>query len=206
MEKRHDRIDLSRQRPLSLSIRLPDYDYTRPGAYSITVCAFERKLLFGNVTDRQMVLNESGKIVESCWREIKNHFSNIEQPAFVIMPNHIHGILVIDESVATRHAVSDSSKSSKSTVSSSESFGRPVKGSVPTIIRSFKSAVTKQVNLSREGKRITVWQAGYYEHVIRSETELIEITEYIVYNPMKWEIDRENPDVPITVKPLPFET
>lgn len=207
MEKRKEWIKHLRQHPLSPSIRLPDYDYTRPGAYFVTVCTFERKSLLGSITAGEMVLNSNGKIVQACWKEIKNHFSDVELPAYVVMPNHFHGVIIIKYHVATRHAVSDGvDKSSGLRVSTSESFGKPIAGSLPTIIRSFKSAVTKQVNVSLGKHRLNLWQEGYYEHVIRGEGEYVQIAEYILNNPVKWEMDRENPEVLNKAKPLPFES
>lgn len=206
MEKNKERINFLRRLPLSRSIRLPDYDYTKPGAYFVTICTFKRKSLFGFIHEGEVVLNSNGKIAQLCWDEIKNHFSGVELPVCVVMPNHLHGIIIIKERVATRHAVSnDFEKSSPPTVTTSELFGKPVDGSLPTIIRSFKSAVTKQVNISNGNKHLITWQEGYYEHVIRDEREFVQIAEYVLYNPMKWETDRENPNTINKTKPLPFE-
>lgn len=153
-----------------------------------------------------MLLNSNGEIVQSCWTGIKEHFTSTELSLYVIMPNHLHGIIIININVAARHAVpADFAKSSKTTISTSESFGKPVRCSLPTIIRSFKSAVTKQANVSRGDRQYPLWQKGYYEHVIRSEEEFVQISEYIINNPMKWEIDRENPGAIENVKLLPFE-
>lgn len=192
------------QHPLRQSTRLPGYNYTQPGAYFITICTHKHQLLLGNVSDGVMLLNTNGKIVQACWTEITEHFSNTELSVYVIMPNHFHGIIVINSSDEGHHAIShDVGISSPITIS--ESFGKPVSSSLPTIIRSFKSAVTRRVNISLENRKATFWQKGYYEHIIRSEEELVQIGEYIVGNPMKWEIDRENPYLLKILKPQSFE-
>jgi putative transposase len=148
----------------------------------------------GEISNDTMLLNSSGGIVKSCWEEIPEHFTNAELSAYIIMPNHFHGIIVVDHPVEARHAVPVV-----------ESFRKPIGGSLPTIIRSFKSAVTKRINLSYPNRKFPLWQRGYYEHVVRSEEELVQIGDYILSNPMKWEVDRENPDPIVTAKPLPFE-
>ncbi len=145
----------------------------------MTLCTLNRLHIFGEIVDGQMVLNELGSMVQSCWTEIPMHFENIQLDEFMIMPNHIHGIICI---VGARHAVP----------LRFETFGKPVPGSVPTIVRSFKSAVTKHINELRKTTRVTVWQRNYYDRVIRNEKELNEIREYIVNNPIKWELDPEN--------------
>jgi REP element-mobilizing transposase RayT len=114
--------------PNRRSVRLRDYDYTQIGAYFITICTSVRQCLFGDITNGTMVLSRAGKIVEVCWREIPQHFPHAEFSTFVVMPNHLHGIIVI--SVGTRHAVSATVSPAES---KSEAFGKPVAGSVPTI-------------------------------------------------------------------------
>jgi REP element-mobilizing transposase RayT len=135
---------------------------------------------------------------------IKEHFTSTELPVYVIMPNHLHGVIIIKDTVGARHAVPANSVKPFE-IPISESFGKPVRYSLPTIIRSLKAAVTKQINTSREDRQSPFWQRGYYEHVIRDEKEFIEIAEYILGNPLKWDLDRENPYGIKTVKPLPFE-
>jgi putative transposase len=195
MEYPKSNIFSFQQHPIRQSTRLPGYDYTQPGAYFVTICTHERKSLLGNISDGVMILNSNGEIVQSCWTEITVHFTSTELSVYIIMPNHFHGIVIINDSVAARHAVP----------STSESFGKPVGRSLPTIIRSFKSAVTKRVNLNSGIRQFPFWQKSYYEHVIRSEAEFAQIGEYILGNPLKWEMDRENPFSQKTVKPLPFE-
>ena len=164
------------------SIRLQGYDYTRPRGYFITVCTCQRKNLFGEIIDGTMKLNEYGKIAEQYWLEIPQHFPKTELDEFVIMPNHIHGIIwIISVSVGTRHAVSQLKRT--------ESFGKPVPGSVPTMIRSFKSAVTKKINEIYLKPGAPVWQRNYYERIIRNKNELNRIRGYIRNNPANWQSD-----------------
>ncbi len=162
------------------SIRLKNYDYSQSGAYYVTICTRSRRLLFGNVSNGRMQLTRTGMIANECWKEIPKHFPDVMVDAFVVMPNHIHGIVVISRDTACR-------------VSTVERFGKPVANSLPTIIRSYKSAVTKKVNELWRTQGSSVWQGNYYEHIIRDEEDLDEIREYIINNPLKWDLDRENP-------------
>ena len=163
------------------SIRLPEYDYTLPGAYFVTICTYKRAHLFGQVIDGGMQLSRYGQIAHACWEEIPAHFPHVELDAFVVMPNHIHGIIV----VGARHAVPLQQPQT-------EQFGKPVPGSVPTIVRSFKSAVTKRINAIRGTPGARVWQRNYWEHVIRHERALNAIRQYILANPIRWHLDRYN--------------
>ena len=164
------------------SIRLPDYDYTQVGAYFITICTHNRMPLFGDVVNEEMRLNEAGRIAEKVWRQIPDHFDNVVIDVFVVMPNHVHGIIVITHKhVGARHA------------SPLHRAHQPSKGTLGTIVGSYKSAVSKQINRTRETSGATVWQRNYYEHVIRNETALHDIRQYIVHNPAKWADDLDNP-------------
>ena len=162
------------------SIRLRDYDYSGAGAYFVTICAVNRECLFGEVLDGSMQPNEAGLIVEECWQTIPHHFSHIDLDEMAVMPNHIHGIIVLTPGTACR-------------APTVESFGCPVAGSLPTIVRSFKSAVTKRINELRENRGAPVWQRNYYEHVIRDENDLHSIRQYIADNPVKWADDENHP-------------
>ncbi len=165
------------------SIRLPGYDYSQPGAYFITICTHNREYLFGDVADGKMILNEFGNVAQQCWLEIPQHFKHVKLDAYVIMPNHVHGIIFIvgsrHHNVGARHAVP----------LQFEQFGKPVPGSIATIIRSYKSAVSKQINQIRQTPGMPVWQRNYYEHIIRNEMDLHRIRQYIMNNPKNWEMD-----------------
>jgi REP element-mobilizing transposase RayT len=184
------------------SIRLKDYNYSDEGTYFVTICTKGHKCIFGDVMDGGIRLNEYGKIAEACLLDIKNHIDKIELDSFVIMPNHIHGIICIkyDTNLGARHAVplQDASKR--------ESFGRPISSPLSTVIRSFKSAVSRQINKIENTSGKTIWQRNYYERVIRDEDELDRIREYISENPMKWEFDPENPDALRVESEKPWES
>ena len=168
------------------SIRLKNYDYTQAGAYYITIVTYQRDPLFGRIVNEEMQLSDHGRIADECWRAIPEHFPNRELDAYVIMPNHIHGILVI-------HGIGMATNPSPSAGARHASPLRPhgvEPGSVGAIVGSFKSAVTKRIG--REIKSTSIWQRNYYEHVIRDERDLNRIREYIQSNPANWEGDREN--------------
>lgn len=167
------------------SIRLKNYDYSQPGAYFITICTHNRQCLFGEIVNGEMVLNEYGEIAKQCWLEIPVHFPHVQLDEFVIMPNHVHGIII----VGSRHALTLQIAVPPQQI---EQFGKPTHGSIPTIIRSYKSACTKQINIIHQSPANPVWQRNYYEHIIRNENELDSIREYIINNPLKWSFDLEN--------------
>ena len=180
-------MDSMRSRPYRRSVRLQDYDYSQCGAYFITVCTQERGLLFGEITDGAMQLSCAGRQVELCWLDIPNHFPYVELDSFVVMPNHVHGIVVVGGSPVGAKNLSPLHKTNKST---QRPVGAPAK-SLGSIVHGFKIGVT---NWFRGNTNVRiVWQRNYYEHVIRNEESLNRIRQYIVDNPARWEFDRENP-------------
>ncbi len=158
------------------SIRLKGYDYSQNGAYFLTVCTHNRECLLGEITDGEMVLNEYGKIVDECWRGLPNHYQNMQLDYFVVMPNHFHGIIMINTVGAglkpaptkTKHGLSE-------------------------FIRALKTFSSKQINQIRNTPGISVWQRNYWEHIIRDEKSLENIRNYIINNPAQWEEDENNP-------------
>ena len=167
------------------SIRLLGYDYSQPGAYFVTICTQGRVCLFGEVVDEDVRLSRFGLIVADCWENFSDHFASVDPDKFLVMPNHIHGVLNI---VQNRRGTACRAPTVRAQL-----FGQSRRHSLPTIIRSFKSAVTQRVNQSRGTPETTVWQRDYYEHVIRGARELETIRQYIVDNPAKWAEDPENP-------------
>ncbi len=166
------------------SIRLKGYDYTQPGAYFITICAHQRAHLFGRVVDGEMVLNALGEIARQCWLAIPNHFPQARLDEFVIMPNHVHGIVWIVNNVGTRNF---------SPPPSPDQRPRGTSKTVGSIVRGFKIGVTKWARQHTDV--YTVWQRNYYEHIIRDDRALYAIRQYIRDNPLRWHLDRYNPDV-----------
>ncbi|MFH0833972.1 MAG: transposase [Patescibacteria group bacterium] len=189
------------------SKRLQNWDYAADGFYFVTICTQNRENLFGEIRNGKMVLNELGKIVAKFWREIPVHFANTKLDAFVVMPNHFHGILVIDnfsysqnaetyqisgKNVETLHATF-LQKTTVHPKTTENYFSKisPKPKSVPTIIRSFKSATTKQIHCIHPALD-RIWQTRFHDRVIRDEDELNRIREYIWQNPENWEKDEEN--------------
>ena len=160
------------------SIRLKGYDYSQAGAYFVTIVAYQRECLFGEVVDGEMVLNERGLIVVECWKAIPDHFQNVDLGAFVVMPNHVHGIIFINDVVGARHA----SPLPENVIK---------RGSLGVIVGSFKSAVAKRIG--RELNETGIWQRNYFERIIRDEREMERIHRYIESNPFQWADDTENP-------------
>jgi len=185
------------------SIRLKDYDYSRPGMYFVTVCTNARLHLFGEIVNGKIVLNDLGKIARRCWLAIPHHFPQVELDEFVIMPNHVHGIIVIKND---NHKATGINKTTRvnvvvgaknlSPLQQRSQKTRPPRGTSKTIgsiVRGFKIGVTKW---ARQNKVVhDVWQRNYYEHIIHNVEELRRIRQYIRNNPTMWESDNENPEV-----------
>lgn len=159
------------------SIRLPSYDYSESGLYFITICSQNRENIFGEIIDGKMILNEIGKIIESAWLSLPDRFP-VVLDAFQIMPNHVHMIIQI--------------------VSNGRDDRAPT--TLGKIIAYFKYESTKQINQYAVGAGIIppkiirkIFQRNYYEHIIRSETDLDKIREYVSANPLMWARDRNNP-------------
>jgi putative transposase len=183
------------------SIRLKNYDYSQEGAYYVTIVAWQREFLFGEISNKEMMLNKVGKIVEWEWLELPKRLRYVELGAYVVMPNHFHGILFIHENVgATRQGqtMSLSGADPLQTVTTEGIDGSPLPrgpkpASLGAIIAQFKSHVTKRIWKFPEFKETPVWQRNYYEHIIRDEKDLQNKTDYIEANPLLWDEDDENP-------------
>ena len=179
--------------PNRRSIRLRNYDYSQAGAYFVTICVEGRKPLYGEVCNGCMVRSPAGDAVASCWYEIPRHYLEVELDEFVVMPNHMHGIVVIASCRSERAAGAATMCRGRPTHAppGSDVMAAPAHN-LGTILGSYKSAVTKAVNALRCSQRVPVWQRGYFEHVVRSEEELNRIREYIASNPANWHLDKEN--------------
>lgn len=164
-------------KPQRRSIRIPEYDYSQPGAYYITLLSKNRKPVFGTVDGDRVRLSIIGKIIREEWLATPYHRPYVELGVFAIMPDHFHAILnLIDQNEGT----------ARRALTTVESFGAPVVGSLPTIVRAFKAAVTKRVNEYFKASEIIVWQRNYYEQVICSDCEYLNISAYIEFNPAAW--------------------
>lgn len=165
-----DRFKNLRRKPL----RFHDYDYSQPNAYFVTTCTRDRRCLFGRIVDGRMQLNRFGSVVDACWHALTQHYSHVDLDGFVVMPNHIHGIICLTDGAAINER------------------GKARHG-LPEVIRAFKAFSSRQINALRH-RNEPVWQRSYYEHIIRNEESLNQIREYIETNPIRWHLDRENPE------------
>ncbi|MDD5093903.1 MAG: hypothetical protein PHV74_05925 [Dehalococcoidia bacterium] len=160
------------------STRLKDYDYSQAGVYFITICTQNRDCLFGEIVNGEMRLNDTGHFVQQCWFDIPLHFPHAELDAFTVMPNHVHGIIVITHSVGANNY-------------SPLPLPHGTSKTIGSIVRGFKIGVTKWFRTNTG--IYTVWQRNYFEHVIRDEPDLARIRQYVSDNPMRWADDEENP-------------
>lgn len=194
------------------STRLKDWDYASAGWYFVTICTHNKRCFFGDVVDNAMYLSELGEVVANEWSKTPSIRQNVELDQWVVMPNHIHGIIIInspDNTVETprwgvsntAHPItapsSESPVRNESRISGTETRHRRVStkprltsGSLGAIVNQFKSVCTKQI---RSSNAEFDWQPRFYDHIIRSDKGLKEIREYIYNNPAKWELERNNP-------------
>jgi REP element-mobilizing transposase RayT len=170
--------------PQRRSVRLQGYDYASAGAYFITVCTHERRCLFGDIVDDKMGASAIGQVAEQCWQATPAHFPDVQLDELTLMPNHLHGILVLP---ATVPATGDAC------VAPTKPVSGPARRSIAAIVGSFKSAVTRKINGLHGEPTTPLWQRNYYEHVIRDEHALNQIRQYIADNPRLWAEDAENP-------------
>jgi len=166
-------------------IRLRDYDYSEAGGYFVTICTFNREYLFGGISNQEVVLNDIGEIVEQWWLKLENKFANITLDYHVIMPNHIHGIIIIPDGRDGVGAIHE--------LPLQRDKIERRRMLIPKIIGYFKMNAAKYINQLHDATGHPFWQRNYYEHIIRNENELNRIREYIQNNPLKWDLDRENP-------------
>lgn len=177
------------------SIRLKDYDYSQAGSYFVTICAWQRECLFGDIVDGEMRLNDFGRVVDAVWYGLPDHYVGIELDEYTVMPNHFHGIIAIVGAGFKPAQLEDAQeRAGLKPAPTQKQHG------LSEIIRGFKTFSSRRINESRANPGCPVWQRNYYERVIRNETELARAREYIVNNPLKWELDHENPT---NLKPQP---
>ena len=187
------------------SIRLKGYDYTQPGAYFVTICTRDRELLFGNVIDGVMHLNRMGLAVQKTWLDLPRPYPYADLDAFVIMPNHVHGVIVLTDdggggSVPRQPSAPEQIQAGQVPLANQVET-RPCPGvkprhGLPEIVRAFKSFSARRVNALRCTCSVPVWQRNYYEHIVRDHDECGRIRQYIENNPEEWDRDIENPTFP----------
>ena len=163
------------------SIRLQGYDYSSSGAYFVTLCTQNRECVFGEIVEGEMRLSPIGRIALQCWQGIPDHFKNVQLDAYVIMPDHVHGIVIIqnEAEVGVRHVELRQN-----------TFQHIVPNSLSSIVLQYKASVTRICR--RENFTRFRWQRNYYEHIIRREKDYHAIQRYIIDNPFKWHFDAEN--------------
>ncbi len=163
----HAQSELPRRKQL----RLGGYDYSFPGAYFVTICSAGKQFLFGSIIGKQVVLSPAGEVIRSEWTALPERFPRLILDEFVIMPNHLHGILAFV----------------------GEGLAPPASASLADVIRVFKSISTININRLLRRSGAPVWQRSYYEHIIRKGEDLRKIQRYILENPLVWSLDPENP-------------
>ena len=174
------------------STRLPNYDYSSNGYYFVTICTHKKFCYFGGIDKKQMHLSQVGRIAKQHWQEIPQHFKHVDIDEYVIMPNHVHGIVIIDNpcrdvacyvlSVGVSFRATNNNDVDQSMAQLS-----PKSGSLSAIIRSYKSSVTRWCR--KNGDSDFRWQPRFHEHIIRDEKSLNNIRQYIISNPVKWSED-----------------
>jgi REP element-mobilizing transposase RayT len=188
------------------SIRLVGYDYSKAGLYFVTICCQNRGCLFGEIVGENMILSDGGKIANECWVAIPKHFKNVVLHEYIIMPNHVHGIIEItpvdigtnqhsskdNENVSAKNLSPDNVNIDNKEMANVDSplrqeFKSPSK-TIGSIIRGYKIGVTKWFHSNTEID--IVWQRNYYEHIIRDRESYQTISSYIFNNPVKWNEDK----------------
>ena len=175
------------------SIRLKGYDYSQAGMYFVTICCQNHISRFGKIENGEMMMNEFGKIAYNEWYKTCDIRSNVQLDAFVVMPNHIHGIIVItDDGRGVSHTPNNEphtpNNDNQGNSGVCDTPLRSPSNTVGAIVRGYKSAVTKQLN--QLGYTHSIWQRDYHEHIIRNEQSYQYIANYIINNPKKWKNDR----------------
>ena len=191
------------------SIRLKGYDYSKAGMYFVTICVQKHICLLGNVVDGEMVLNEYGQIVQMVWNELPQHYNNIKLNEFVIMPNHIHGIIVITDDdndntativradnvrandVRANDVCADTVGASfKPAPTPDHTPAHSQKHGLSEIVRALKTFSARKINELRNTRGEKLWQRNYWEHIICDEESYQRIANYIINNPINWQYDK----------------
>src|ERR1051326_3318731 len=177
------RMAYDREKHHRRSIRLAEYDYRDDGAYFITISTRGRECAFGEIHSATWRARRRGLVALQCWRDIPNHRAYVAVDEFVVMRNHVHGVFWIQDGEAAANLPS---------VQNSRAAG-PMRGSVGAIVGAYKAAVTRDINRLRPGAGTGLWQANYFEHIVRDQQSRESIRNYIYTNPQRWGADRENP-------------
>jgi REP element-mobilizing transposase RayT len=174
------------------SLRLRGYDYSQPGAYFVTICTRKRLPIFGRVDQGKMLLNNCGKIATRKWEQLDERFPEIEIDEFIVMPDHMHGIVIISDvgAIHTGGAIHELPRQQDEIETNSPIARRRM--TLPMVIGFYKMNTAKAINIANDTRGTHVWQRNYYEHIIRNQHSLNRISRYIQENPIKWSIGPEN--------------
>ncbi|MEP7233337.1 MAG: transposase [Ginsengibacter sp.] len=177
-------------------IRLSNHDYSSDGEYFITICTSNRECFFGKIENDEMILNEIGLVANKYLIEIPNHFSHAQLDEFIVMPNHVHCILAIENKIVAPIGTADVGTSYMMStigmhVHNRNEFSKPVKGSVSVIIQQYKAAVKRWCNANAH--EYFEWQSRFHDHIIRDAKSYEKIKNYIINNPKNWNDDSLHP-------------
>lgn len=160
-------------------MRLKHFDYRSGALYFVTICTRDRACVLGEAREGELALNAQGELVDTCWEETPAHFPQVSLDSWVVMPNHLHGLLLIDETVTS--------------VDEPRQFGRAQRGALGTVIGAFKGSCSRLARQQGLWRAEPLWQANYHEHIVRGVRDLEGIRVYVEGNPAQWSLDRENP-------------
>lgn len=166
------------------SIRLKNWDYSNSGYYFVTICTKNQEHFFGEINNNEMILSDIGKIIYDEWYKSAEIRPNILLDEFIIMPNHIHGIIIINNNEKNIFVNNDVNVETHSYASLQPTINENKQNNLSNIIRGFKSSSTKLIHIS--GCNNFLWQPRFYEHIIKDETALKNIRQYIINNPSNW--------------------
>ena len=172
--------------PIRKPSRLQNYEYSQTGYYLVTTCTQDRVNYFGEIEKTQMRLNDLGQIAMDCWHAIPEHFHNTALDKFIVMPNHIHGIIVIKDNDFLRNNADGVGNNDRCSSRSARNMEL-----LPKIISQYKSSVTRAVR-KRKNSHAFGWQKSFYDHIIRNDEDLYRIRTYIQNNPLNWVLDQDN--------------
>ena len=166
------------------SIRLRGYNYSKPGTYFVTICTHEKRKLFGDIINGEMHLNESGKVAQWIWNAIPQYYPGIKLDQYVVMPNHLHGILI---NTGDKNHVKLSQSGGNKRIDPMQLLPMPMSGPAPTlgqIIRRFKALTTYYIHAG--GIDEFAWQERFHDEVVLDASALEHIRRYIINNPARW--------------------
>lgn len=178
------------------SMRLKGWDYSRPGGYFVTICTQGRECRLGKIAGGKMRLSDAGEMVRWTWEELPSKYPGVEIDAFVVMPNHVHGIIVLTDAVGAGPRARPGPHTRP--VEGRPQGAAPTRFSLPDVVHRFKSLTTARYRsgVARLGWppfSARFWQRNYYEHILRGEAEMDRAREYVLCNPLKWTEDENHP-------------